>query len=315
MPFYRCMPPAGSGGGGGGEFPLSQDDIITFYDDNNVKYYPNILQFTMIFRNGNSVDDYRVQVMNSYLTNIPSNYTVKYGSKINAIPYGMWGKNFNGPVIIENGLLSACQMFGNSKYFNHPVTFPNSCCNFYMTFFNSNLFNSKVVFPPTCEKFTSFARVFENTNFNHPVIFSKNCVNLYDAFFYDPAFNQPIVIQDTNVNLFYAFMCNSGQSTFASNVIFKADTSGYNNRHISTPPFYNKNVQKRVNIYANNLTPFTANNVKWATTTALTWTATTNGYYNAAQNIYLYNNVSDALNWFNNYWYDMYGEYPVYAEQ
>ena len=313
MPFYRCMPPAGSGGGGGGgDFPISQDDFITFYDDNNNKIYPNVMQLTMVFRNGNSVDDYHAQVTNTYLTNIPNNYTIKYGGKINSAPYGMWGKGFNGPVIIENGLLSAGQMFGNSKYFNYPVTFPNSCTNYYMTFYNSNVFNSKVTFPSVLPKAASASRMFSYANnFNQPLVFPANIVNLSGLLEFPATagatFNQPIVIKCGSLNIWSMFM---NAFNMGSNIIFTGDTSNFYTGY-AKQVFYNKPAAKRINIYANNLTFFASANFKPIdASTSLSWTATTNGYYNAAHNLYLYSNVSDAKNWFSNYWYNMYGEYP-----
>lgn len=311
------MPPAGSGGGGGGD-TVNPDDYISFLDYNNNVVYPELEQGYIIWNNGIREEKSNILNTGRIFNNKPTDYTLRIGKNVYGCTQLLNKQAFNGPIIIENGCVSIHSLCCNSKYFNHPINIPPSVNNCTLTFGYTNQFNSRVIFPPnTVSTYSKADRMFENSSiFNQPIIFPKGCANLYDTFSYADNFNQPVVIQTTNVNLYYTFMCNAGASSFASNIIFTADTSNYNNRYISLgQPFYNKNAQKKINIYASNLIPFTASNVKWVTSTALTWTAITNGYYNAAQNIYLYNNVNDALNWFNNYWHDKYGEYPVYAEQ
>ena len=395
MPFYRCMPPAGSGGGGGGDagrinaeeqYIKIDCDIDEFYN------YPPLLNLpspafnfltSIPYGTGNNIDGFgricaanvrkvtigpRVTGIAEMFWNVqvPTDFTVDCSNAYSCgaftrlfnnssfngnfifpdktymrISYPLWPNNIvgtgYGPGMYHTNVIYDF-LFTKQSTFNRPVTIK---CHEYSQnsttvaqlscqsmFNNAAIFNQQVKFDLykhyKNETNALFNYILYNVQYmfngagryNQPTVFPRG-LRYYDGVFYSSAsMNQPVVFYiDTYTtgptNAFrmsgtingqnIIFMTPSGMTTY--NTGFKVNN------------FLRVSNAKRINIYANNLDPFRTGYIMSGVSSALTWATTTNGYYNSAYNVYLYNNVTDALNWFNNYYYDFYGEYPVYEPQ
>lgn len=278
MPFYRCMPPASSGGGGGG----SSDDYVKLVYDNGEIEYPKIAT-NAIFEN------------NQYIMNDATLYIGNNISSVNRLFYNARLMNYN-IVFNTNSLQYAQFMCGQTNNFNRPVVFPNS-----------------VIEAPSA---------FINSCFNSKVTISENTYNVYGMFFHTKTYNVPIYVPyiPKGGKILYAGRIASNSLVFNSPILIESNSFMLNNgidnsKNFASDVIINNTILNTVNvasifrntspsltkrIYIHNLNKITdltsANTVIGA---AITWTATTNGYYNAANNIYILNNVSDAAN---NFW-------------
>lgn len=303
MPFYRCTPPSSGGGGGGGSVNI--DDYLTYFDDNgNKKYFTSFkVQFTA--NNDTLKFDDSTLINNIYIDVAPPNtYTMRIGKNITSAPSFLSGRTWDMGIIIENGLRNADMMFSRANV-HHPISFPESCTRYLQTFSGvTTSFNSKVTF--ACNYIENGYAMFNNCrNFNIPILFpldSGNCSNIQYALLNCLNYNSPILIKSNNVN---ASGLTYGCANMFSDIIFDCSAP-----LPTTAIYYNKMLYKgaasattnraRANIYARDLAPFMQSNVGLTNGAVLTWATTTNGYYNALFNVYLLNNVQDAVNNFYN---------------
>lgn len=245
-----------------------------------------------------------------------------------------WYRNatFNTPFRIGKYVTFISSLLSQANAFNNPLYIPENVRISESVFAAHPYYNNNVTFDANL-KAQVFTSMFYNCPlFNRPLIFPKNTMSLARTIELCKGFNQPILLltKDTdqlpyihaaaatvnNTGLNFLRMLNAS-SNFQSNIIFASPNAfvNKNESRIAFSQMLNGTGTGKKCIYTYNPAIF-ANSSRSATQTitgsAITWTATTNGYYNATSNIYIYNNVSDALNWFNSYWHDLYGEYPDY---
>ena len=324
MPFFRCSSPV-SGGGDSGCQHISYE-----YDGETYEpcLYTNLYTIPVAFNN---------QFGNAYMFNSP----VTIGDKM-IQAYGILKQcnNFNSTLDISNAnnLISVVQMLFRATNFNCPIVFPKStlynyslalgaCWNYNQpteifigskyadtvancdSFLGScNNFDSQVKFEILSNiRCVTYNGIFLNsTSFNQPVIFKK-LYRFYNAF--NGAINMecPILINHFDQNFDYSIGQNILTGTKINTVIFL----NYKNQKCD----WYGNVNNMV-YYADNPDEFIARcNYLYAPAgKTLGFTAVTNGYKstNAGTEIYVLNNVSDACNDFNNFYFNLYNEYPVY---
>ena len=227
-----------------------------------------------------------------------------------------------------NVKFSLNQMFTNCYAFNQPFNIPMGCNIMSYLFRNCYNFNSRVLIKRDKQNLSVYNAhyIFQSSGFNQPIAIPKGA-NLTGSpgYFYNcKNFNQPVAIccsdfqsftGTTKIQLIYMFRdC----SAMASNIIlFGNNFDASSNVANSYLMLNGKDNAKRVNIYCPNPvinTGIVSNGKDSVVGTGIAWTATTNGFYNAAYNIYILNNWQDALNDFNNYYYNFYGEYPDFGE-
>ena len=259
--------------------------------------------------------------------------------------------NFNSPVIFPNNTSltytrfpggtqffqnypSFSYMFSNCRNYNQPTTVrfheistpDNKMITINMSgmFSGCNNFNSRLVF--------DFDRLYKNTtnlslarvlyscsslfffmagsysNFNQPMVFKGGLQNADRVFCNCPYFNQPVVFDvgfaSGTPNLSSAFNCLN----------MKSDIIILNGNHAMNVNNFLRSGRNNasINIYTENISKFQSASNLFNNRSSLTWTSVTNGVYNEMYNVYLLNNVSDGLNAFNEYYYNFYGEYPIY---
>lgn len=301
MPFYRCSMPSSSGGGGGG----SADDYVKITHTNGDTMYPKINTGSLYkagitsgtFKDihiGNSI--YSCYLMFDKVIFTCEESVIIPDSVVDTSYMFNSTRYFNAPVTIGNNVTNVSAMFYGANGFNQPVHLPDSVTFAPMMFYASNSFNSKVTFG---NRIYNIAQMFAVTSvFNKPFIipttnYTGNNITAASILQSANNFNSPILIEEPNIAISYGLRHDKN---FGSNIIFNASTLAIAQTNVRAL-FNNTNASIRKNIYAYNLTPFmgttTSNSL---TNLAMTWTATTNGYYNASHNIYLLNNVSDALN-------------------
>jgi len=148
------------------------------------------------------------------------------------------------------------------------------------------------------------------SNFNQPMIFYPGA-SLYRTFSGCHNYNQPVVCDFRNSYFERMF---DGANNMSSDIIFLHS----NDEQLYYPTFNgmisNMSRGNSINIYIYNMTNIKQDNIVANVSVVPTWTAVTNGFYNSTYNIYLLNNVEDALNNFNNYYHNFYGEYPIFFD-
>lgn len=227
-----------------------------------------------------------------------------------------------------NVKFSLNMMFSNCFAFNQPFNIPMGCDIMSYLFRNCTNFNSRVLIKRDKLNPTVYNAhyIFQNCFvFNQPIAIPKgaNFSGSPGYFFECRNLNQPVAIccsdfqtlmGTTGIQLIYMFR---NCSAMASNIILFGNNFNSSNVLNSYMMLNGKDNAKRVNIYCPNpvINTGIVNNTKSGVTgVPMTWTATTNGFYNAAYNIYILNNWQDALNDFNSYYYNFYGEYPDFGE-
>lgn len=332
MPFYRCMVPNTGGGSGGG------DDYL-YYMDNGEKIYPKIksIRFDSIenFNSpvniGNNIGDitsiFSECNMYNQPTIIPSSAT-----KCNYAFYNC--KNFNSPVTLYNGIEYMYDMFDGCSNFNQPITiFPSvksisgllsRCYNYNSQItMQSNLFDSIKNLFLSCHNYNKFMvmpnsirdleAAFQNCDeFNFPVklrydvAVNNGFFTAYNAFRGCYNLRSPIMIDidssmnvNGSVNLSFMFANSDNISTIIFNGLYGKTKINVQCMLGKRPSYYDG--ISRLNIYTDNISAFMeVTNSYSLVNNTISWTAITNGYGSSYYNIYLYNNVQDGMNWFNN---------------
>lgn len=314
MPFYRCTMYEDSGGGGGGIYSFNSDDYLYFIINNVKKSVDPILLNNKVTGAHGPAGVINLHNTSTFFTLNLNTLQCQYLniSNINEINSVHFGKN-----IRSLGGISSSKLTGNAG-FNAPIYFDEECIMSQFTSFISGCseYNLRLDLPKSSKYCGGmFGSCFA---FNQPMLFSKNTNQLNSTFFRCNGFNQPVVIESNIITDFQSMFVNA--SNMYSNIIFThSENMNYNfslaaacnclNRMLDT-----QNHGERINIFAENLSIFTNSNIYLVNSTVgvLTWSATTNGYYNSLYNIYVLNNVNDALDAFNSYYYNLYGGYPVY---
>ena len=244
-------------------------------------------------------------------------------------------KNFNSPVYIENGndypayiRINMISMYNGCINFNQPVTIPSRADKLLYIFNRCSILNSRITIKRNKYSITPYDIIVGFTNcweFNQPMVFPKGLNNnLQSTLAMCNNFNQPVAVcfsDYTNSGESVNKIVLTGMFSYSNNmysdiILFGNNLSSLN--FTTVTGFIRKNAHtKRINIYLNSID----SSSKLLTTStasilgvAVTWAQTTNGYYNETYNVYILNNVQDALNNFNNYYYNFYGEYPDFAE-
>ena len=195
---------------------------------------------------------------------------------------------FNQPVSIGNKIVSCSSLFASCTQFNQPVTIPDSVIDCYRMFYACANFNQPITIPnnvTNCDEMFYSCR-----NLNQPVTIpdgATNC-NCYRMFFQCYNFNQPVIISSGVASCYEMLQaCNN----FGSNIYIKRTNA---DSFTATGMLFGKNNQRRVNIHFNSALNnyFNKSTSVSIVEASITWTAMTNGFYNAAYNIYCYNNYS-----------------------
>ena len=215
--------------------------------------------------------------------------------------------NFNQPVTIPATVVNADYMFQGSSNFNSLVTIENGVKSCSYLFAQLGNYNQPVTIPNSVNNCRSMIEM--SAKFNQPVIIGENVTNCNSMFYSSNSFNQPIRIPDNVTDCNYIF---SAATKMNSDVIFgnKANLlyssfSGCND--FAGNIFINNTVADvrrmfqyvsnsfKKTVYCNDLTNLLGTTYSNSITgSAITWTATDNGYYNATNNIYLYNNYDPS---------------------
>ena len=288
MALYKCV----LGGQGSGENPY------IFIDGLNINEYPvmsldNVFHNDTIFNSritiGETVTNCYRMFYNCYSYNQPTifPFNVHYISSA----FGRCN-SFNSSVIVYNdrpyveGMFVGCTSFNSPVYFNNYITRGDGL-------FQGSGFNLPIILTtsPQYSGSDMFNDSFRNTQHDYPVVFRpRKCLDRTSRF--SNAFeNVPNRKSDIIIDLSLA----SGNN--------------YNVRNMLT----GHNSSIRINIYSQDLSSLIETTAYYSVTgTDITWSSTTNGYYNSSYNIYLLNNVGNALNKFNTSYKSVYGVNPTY---
>ena len=262
-----------------------------------------------------------------------------------------WCNNFNAPVIFPNNIsLTYTQYPGTQLYQNYPsyTYFFDNCVNYNtatnIRFHEISTPNNKIInlnlsyMFSGCTNYNArtlfdFDRLYKNESsmpyskilyycsfmfykmyggmsFNQPMIFPMGLQHANGVFGSCASFNQPVVFDLGGLN--GSTTCNL--SSAFNSMHMKSDIIILNgNRPLNANNLLrNGRNNVSVNIYCENVSRIQAAQNLFNGKPTLTWTSVTNGVYNAVYNVYILNNVSDGLNAFNAYYYDFYGEEPVF---
>lgn len=223
-------------------------------------------------------------------------------------------------------------MFANCFNYNQPINItihakPQPNCYLWSTcsgmFLNCYNFNSRINF----DIYQYSNNMQDDTKYSLPVYASEmfwNCYNfnqpliippgfsLYSAFWNCRNFNQPVVfdVRDSSGSEFERVF--EGAKNMYADIIFLNS-----NIEMEYYPSFNgliSNMNRTIptHIYIENIGLIKDNCNVISNVSSIIWEEVANGYYNSIYNVYLLNNVGDALNNFNNYYYNFYGEYPTY---
>ena len=327
MPFYRCIPPA-NGGGGGGSDSCGHITVV----DNGVTYEPLI--------------SFKRDIC--YFTNAYGNYStfnspITIGNKVLSSENLCSGcRNFNSPVDMTNA--TSLSWLYNTFYgcwnFNLPINFPRSenLCVYHGVFQAASNYNQPTKFYLSTNVTSVIGSLYSAfagcSSFNSRVDFeflsgkSDNIKAMKYDFAFSGAsnFNQPLLLRRVSgfnnlLNNAISMECpllidlaNTGDSSYGVLTNTKVNTVIILNYAISP-----RNIQWFANsvgatYYVDDVTNFSTKS-QWLTESirnSVSFTQVTNGLYNSAYNIYILNNVNDGCNYFNNFYYNCYGEYPTY---
>ena len=192
--------------------------------------------------------------------------------------------NFNSLVTIENGVKSCSYLFAQLGNYNQPVTIPNSVNNCRSMIEMSAKFNQPVTIG---ENVTNCNSMFYSSNsFNQPIRFPDNVTDCNYIFSAATKMNSDVIFGN-KANLLYSSF--SGCNAFAGNIFINNTAPDVRRMFQSVSNSFKKTV------YCNNLTNLLGTTYSNSITgSSITWTATDNGYYNATNNIYLYNNYDPS---------------------
>lgn len=308
MPFYRCVMGTTSGG------DSSADDYVYYMDNGEKTYLPLPMGYI----------DVNASIHSSYF-----NKPVVVGNHINSMVNSFEGcSEFNSPISIANSVTNMRSTFYRCSNLNIPIILPSNLLDFAYTFDNCGKYNQPTFVPGSVEilvrSFNSCTNLNSFINFNNGLMRNSIGLNAFGCFeecrkfnfpikwsnIFDGSnafrncwnLNCPILIDDTayngSVNL--SNMLRSS-SNFEQNIIFMTNPSNTYTLNVCNM-LNGLYVNKRKNIYTTDLSLFNITTTASVTGAAITWTATTNGYYNATKNIYLLNNVQDALTAFNTFY-------------
>ena len=352
--YRSVLESAGGGGGGGSDIwgdayvsfnieenpplmNLSNNYIFTSLNNNSVQLEVKI---------GNCVGSVAGLFRN--LSQFNCDVNLKKASHVNDFTSMLYGAyNFNSNVIFPELTIAPNRtaysdmvnincgyLFSNCVNYNQPTNIslhvrpqPNStiwCYGGYM-FMNCYNFNSRITFDTlkyinNIQDNTEYAlhvyaeSMFMNCyNFNQPLIVPPS-FSLYSGFWNCRNFNQPVVfdIRDADGGEFERIF--EGARNMYADIIFLNS-----NIEMEYPPSFNglisnMNRTEPTHIYIENIGLIKDNCNVVSNVASITWAETTNGYFNSTYNVYLLNNVDDALNNFNNYYYNFYGEYPTFFD-
>lgn len=333
MPFYRCVPPSSGGGGGGNDAGVISvnynGDIITpfIYNisgagvDNASSNMFSRANFNYPITIGNKIAS--VDSLLTACTNFNSSITFDDNSVVKYLSAFLYScHNFNQPINfpINAGIFNVAQLFVNCHIFNQNLNIQfgaiGQAHNAYAMLQGCENFNSRVNFRIKNNSVVgcSYQMTFDGcTSFNQPVIF-KRAASMALALRNCTSFDQPIVVDCCTNNKFAVSSLNTFFGAKRS-----LDRKIIINNHYVNYKFNRMNVGDNTTIYVSSFANFVSNSCYGLVTgsdlsnNASNWTAVTNGYKHKSYNVYIYQNVSDGLNWFNNYYYNFYGEYPVYS--
>ena len=321
MPFFRCSASSSGGGGGSGgcehitymyngqeyETLLSSTTTIPVLTNNQ---FGNYFTFNSPIIIGNHISS-AARLLQS-CRNFNSTIDLSNATNLTTVHQMLYEcNNYNLPIVFPHGILNDYSyLFCRVYNYNQPTNFLIGLNDSFYTYINSALdgcsnFNSKVTFTIFNNSTrVNYARILNNaTSFNQPLIFRQtyNCDNaLTNAtsmscpIIVDLAYGQRsiglYVLNNSLVNTVIVLNYNNHSCSWFGSV----DDMKY---YVSDPDiFINKCSRLHKNI------------------NKLNFEETTNGYRSTDEgtNVYVLNNVSDACNEFNNFWYNYYNEYPIY---
>ena len=206
--------------------------------------------------------------------------------------YSLFGNcfNFNSRVIFDFNKVHR-NVNGEQDAYLHSVGYQCSSM-----FYNCKNFNQPLVFPPLISGVSNYMFVNCN-NFNQPIVFdlygvdSYTSVNFYCLFNKLPNMSSDIILLNSNreYNKFcFTHMFNSSRNHM-TNIYIENITNIINDQIITGGP----------------------NNISGYTVSASPYNSACNVYTNTAFNITISEDVEYGLSEFNNYYYNLYGEYPV----
>ena len=280
MPFFRCtvMPPSGD--------IVNVDDNYIYYMDNGQKVYPK-LSTVRIKQSVNTTTFNSTVCIGNHMNNIESFFDSC--TALNCAP------------ILSNTIDSVGRLFNNCASFNCPVAFPEAIRSMEYTFGYCPSFNQIVQIPHGVNSVNSL--FIGCTSYNKPIKYepysnnrSMSSVGFSSSCSGCRNFNSPVYINtsgDANISYVYLYEAFSYCNNMGSNIIIR----GYNEATRFYPSYMlrDKNTQLRVNIFTTNTAPFKVTTTASVVAKAITWTDMTNGFYNAYYNVYVYNNVQDAV--------------------
>ena len=192
--------------------------------------------------------------------------------------------SFNSPVIFGKNVNYVDGMFRYASSFNYPIAVPGDIKNIAGLFSFATAFNQPFAIP---EGIISCSYLFSGAaSFNQPVTIPESCNNCISMFSGATSFNQNVIVPK-NVNSIQ-FMFN-GATNFGKDVYFyTTNTSG-----AASKLFANGNNALRKNVHFNSAVNKLFNNTGSYSIAgaSVSWTQMTGGFYNAAYNIYCYNNL------------------------
>ena len=290
MALYSCV----VGGQGNGENPY-----LTI-DGYNMNEYP-IRNLVAFFKNNNTF-----------------NSKVTIGSQVRSCAE-MFNNasNFNQPVEIPENVIYCTSMFEKAYNFNSPVTILQnnyisstdmflSCYNFNSIIYYTNYYSSPV-------------SMFAGTNFNMPFMFTSprglGAVDDFQSVFSSSNYNSPVVFRPRRNNVIFNY--TFANSITVADIIIDSSLCNLNNYNYSSFYCYkmlnNRRSDSRINIYCEKPDLFAYSNAGYSITgSSMIWNSTTNGYYSSSYNIYILNNVGNALDKFNTSYKNIYGVDPIY---
>ena len=324
MPFFRCSSPVSGGGDSGCHH-------ITYEYEGEV-YEPCLKSLTfsipvltnnqfgnqMTFNSPVTVGSKITQTngLLGYCYNFNSNFDISNANNLLSVRYMLYKcNNFNRPIIFpKSTLLDYYIALGGCSAYNQPTEiflssqYANSNINCDALLSGCNNFNSQLKFTvlSNVSLVTYNSILYNSISFNQPLIFKK-LYRFYNAL--NGAINMscPIVIDHYDENYNYSIGQHILDNTKVNKVIFL----NYKNHICDWYGYVNNMVY-----YVSDPSTFIARcNYLYAPAgKTLGFTAVTNGYKstNAGTEIYVLNNISDACNDFNNLYYNLYNEYPVY---
>ncbi len=179
---------------------------------------------------------------------------------------------------------SCASMFVSNSSFNSDVIIGNNVSDISLMLAYCTSFNRNVVIPSGV---TNCAETFRNcSSLNQNILIPNGVKNCAFMFWRCSSLNQNFVIPSSVENMYSMFINCSLGGTGCSLKINSVGRTVFNFN--CAYMLQGKSTSKRLNIFCNNLDALRNGNLNGV----ITWTSMTNGFYNSAQNIYLYNNYS-----------------------